>query len=226
MNLDTTADTISFDCYGTLVDWETGISRAFVEAAAADGLELDGSDVLAAYQEIEADVEAGDYLPYREVLAETSSRIAGLLGWSLQPDRAYFLAESLPDWPVFPDTRGALERLKSRFKVAILSNVDDDLLRATVERIGVEFDWIVTAQKTRSYKPALGHFEEAIRKIDGDMTRLLHAARSYFHDVVPCLQLGLSVVWVNRQGKDLPDAGARPLHTVSDLTELAGWLDV
>ncbi|KPK62256.1 MAG: hypothetical protein AMS21_07885 [Gemmatimonas sp. SG8_38_2] len=219
-----TWDTISFDCYGTLVDWESGISQAFIDAAAQDGLRLEREAIIHAYHLVEPAVEAGPYRPYREVLAETALGVADKLDWPLSPGRSTFLAESLPDWPVFEDTRDALERLKSRVQIAILSNVDDDLLKGTMGRIGVEFDWWVTAQQIQSYKPAHGHFLEAIHRLDGEAERLLHSAQSWFHDIRPTSQLGLDAVWVNRWGEKSGE-GASPLHMVGNLTELANWVE-
>jgi 2-haloalkanoic acid dehalogenase type II len=218
-------ETITFDCYGTLVDWETGIFEAFRDAAAIDAIILGRAEVLAAYHDIEAEVEEEEYRPYREVLGEVALRVAERLGWKLAPERAGFLAASLPDWPVFDDTRAALERLKRRFRIAILSNVDDDLLQATIERIAVDFDWTVTAQQTRSYKPAPTHFLEAIDRVGGDRQCLLHAACSYYHDIRPAKELGLKTVWVNRAVEPL-DGRPRPGHEVRDLLELADWLGV
>lgn len=218
-------DTISFDCYGTLVDWESGIADVFCDTAATDGVTLDRDAVLTAYHEIEPKVQAGSYRLYREVLSETALRVAEWLGWPLTHSGVSFLAESLPDWPVFEDTRPALERLKSRFDIAILSNIDDDLLQATLARIAVEFDWTVTAENTRSYKPAHPHFREAIRRAGGDRGRLLHAAQSYYHDIAPATGLGLSAIWINRKGEDQP-AGRSPLLTVRNLAALADWLEV
>lgn len=215
---------VSFDCYGTLVDWETGIAEAFRSAARRDGLKLEAGEVIEAYHQVEPEVQATEYRRYRDILGEVASRVAARMGWALPVDRTGFLAESLPDWPVFEDTRPALERLKTRFDIAILSNIDDDLLAATIERIGVEFDWTVTAQQVRSYKPAKAHFRTALELVDNDRGRLLHAAQSRFHDIRPALELGLDAVWVNRKGERAD--GARPLHTVSDLSELAEWLEV
>lgn len=218
-------ETITFDCYGTLVDWETGITDAFLETAALDGVQLERAAVLAQYHEVEPQVQAESYRLYRLVLAETARRIAHNLGWSLQPGRSDFLAESLPNWRVFDDTPDALERLKARYKIAILSNTDDDLLSRTLNRIGVEFDWTVTAQQVRSYKPAPGHFEAALRRVGGKRDKLLHAAQSYFHDIRPTGLMGISSVWINRGGQELPD-GPQPMKTVADLAELANWLEV
>lgn len=220
-----TWETVTFDCYGTLVDWEGGIAEAFLKSAAEDGLALEPAEVISAYHVVEPKVQAGPYRRYRDMLAETALRVAERLGWPLTPGRAGFLASCLPDWPVFPDTRPALERIKSRFKIAILSNIDDDLLAATLQRIGVDFDWAITAQQTRSYKPAPGHFREAIRRVGGQRERLLHAAQSLFHDIRPACELGLSAIWVNRKAEVRVD-GPPPLSEVVDLTGLADWLGV
>lgn len=215
---------VSFDCYGTLVDWETGLAEAFRAEAERDGVQLHRDEVMSVYHEVEPEVQAQVYRRYRDVLADTAGRVAARFGWALPRERAGFLAESLPDWPVFPDARPALQRLRTRFDIAILSNIDDDLLAATIERIGVAFDWTVTAQQVRSYKPEHDHFHRAIERVDGDRRRLLHAAQSYFHDIRPALELGLDAIWVNRKGEEVD--GARPLHELRDLLELADWLEV
>jgi len=212
---------VTFDCYGTLVDWETGITQAFAAEAHRDGLSLGRGEVIAAYHAVEPEVQSARYRPYREVLAETAVRVAHRLDWDLPAERAGFLAASLPDWPVFEDTRSALERLSMRFAIAVLSNIDDDLLAATIDRIGVGFDWTVTAQQVRSYKPALDHFQEAMRRAGGGR-RLLHAAQSYYHDIRPALDLGLDAVWVNRKREQA--GGPEPLRVVTNLHELADWL--
>ncbi len=214
--------TITFDCYGTLVDWEAGIGEAFRQAAAADGMELERASIISAYHEVEPQIQATHFRPYREVLGEAARHVAHRLGWELAPAKAGFLAESLPDWPVFSETRPALQRLKSRLGIAILSNVDDDLLQATSRRIGVDFDWTVTAQQVRSYKPAHGHFAEAIRRAGG-RENLLHAAQSYFHDIRPAAEVGIPAVWVNRKGEE-GSGGGDPLVVVQNLMELADWL--
>jgi 2-haloalkanoic acid dehalogenase type II len=215
-------DVITFDCYGTLIDWENGISIAFASAAAADGRQLDRTQVLRAYAEIEPNVEAETYRSYRDVLTETAQRVAARFGWPLKRERAMFLAESLPRWPAFADTNQALERLVAAgYSLGILSNVDDDLLAGTRRHFTVTFDLIVTAQQVGSYKPAHRHFTEARQRI-GDK-RWLHAAQSYFHDVIPARTLGIPVAWINRQHEAAADGGGaeRELHT---LAELADWL--
>jgi 2-haloalkanoic acid dehalogenase type II len=215
-------DVVTFDCYGTLVDWEEGISSAFVREAAEDGVVLDRARVLAAYHELEPEIEASGYRPYREVLAATAVRVAQRLGWPLTVDRARFLPESLARWKPFPDTNPALERLvRAGYRLGILSNVDDDLLAATRRQLGVLFDVVVTAEQVHSYKPAQGHFMEARRRIGG--ARWLHAAQSFFHDVVPARALGIPVAWINRK-RESASGGVAPDLEMRDLTGLADAL--
>ena len=215
-------EVITFDCYGTLIDWESGIVRAFQSEASLDDLTLRSKDIIAAYMAEEPGVESEAYRPYRDVLAETAGRVAARLGWTMAPERADFLAKSLDDWAPFPDTNPALERLARRFQLGILSNVDDDLLALTRRHFTVSIDLIVTAAQVRSYKPALAHFREAISRTSGK--RLLHAARSYFHDVVPARSLNIPVVWVNRKGERAPGDGPQPTYEVGNLAALADLL--
>ena len=216
-------DWITFDCYGTLVDWEGGISKAFEAEAARQGREVDRDSVLEAYAAIEPEVEAQSYRPYREVLAETAVRVAARLGWTLTEERAVFLAESLREWRPFPETNAALGRLAAAgVRLGILSNVDDDLLAGTRRHLEVPFDLLVTAQLVRSYKPGPAHFEAARERL-GSSSRWLHAAQSYFHDVVPCRKLQIPVAWINRKGEVAGAAGA-PDQEFRDLTGLADWV--
>src|SRR2546426_9494957 len=161
-------DVLTFDCYGTLIDWERGIGDAFEAAARVEGVTLDRAAVLRAYHEIEPVVEAERYRSYREVLTLSAQRVAERLGWRLAGGRAAFLAESLPTWPPFADTNPALQRLAGAgYRLAILSNVDDDLLAGTRKHLGVEFDFVVTAEQVGSDKPAPGHFTTARQRIPG-----------------------------------------------------------
>ena len=215
-------DVITFDCYGTLIDWNAGIAGAVLEAARLDGVPLERDAVLAAYHAVEPEVEAGPFRPYRAVLAEAAGRVAARLGWKLPPERAGFLAESLPRWPPFPDTNPALERLAAAgYELGILSNVDADLLAGTRRRLRVPFAFTVTAQQVGSYKPAQGHFLAGRERVGG--RSWLHAAQSFFHDVAPAVALGIPVAWVNRL-HDQPATVARPLREVASLAELADWL--
>jgi 2-haloalkanoic acid dehalogenase type II len=200
---------ITFDCYGTLIDWET---------AAADGVTLTREAVLRAYADTEHRVQAASYRPYREILRDTAARVARIIGWPLRHERADFLADSLPSWQPFPDTKAALEGLAAVSRLGILSNIDDDLLAATREHFTVDFDLIVTAQQVRSYKPGHVHFQTA-RELIGTAS-WLHAAESNFHDIVPTNTLGIDNAWINRQRQN-PLPGGTPKYKFDDLAGLA-----
>ncbi|MEA2342238.1 MAG: putative hydrolase of the superfamily [Thermoanaerobaculia bacterium] len=211
-------DVITFDCYGTLIDWESGIANAFLTTAAADGVTLTREAVLRAYAENEHRVQAQSYRSYRDILRDTAVRVAATASWALTPERADFLADSLPSWQPFPDTNAALGRLAAISRLGILSNIDDDLLAATREHFTVDFDVIVTAQQVRSYKPGHAHFQTA-RELIGP-TSWLHAAESNFHDIVPTNTLGIDNAWINRQlQRELP--GGTPKYKFDDLAGLA-----
>jgi len=199
-------EVITFDCYGTLIDWETGIRNAF------ESVGVDGDEALRAYAGIEPQVEAGAYRSYRDVLTETASRIAAYVDGS-------FLADTLPSWKPFADTNPALQRLRAAgIRLGILSNVDDDLLAETRKHFAVDFDVIVTAQQVKSYKPGHAHFLEARKRIGA--ARWLHAAQSNFHDIVPANALGIPNAWINRHGEP-PGPGGTPTHQFANLTQLA-----
>jgi 2-haloalkanoic acid dehalogenase type II len=216
-------DVITFDCYGTLIDWEDGIVSAFTREAAADGVALARSQIIDAYHAAEPAVESERYEPYRDVLARTARRVAERLGWTLSEERSRFLPDSLPDWIPFPDTNPALVDLTAAgYRLGILSNVDDDLLEKTRSHFAVDFEIIVTAAQVRSYKPAHGHFLEARRRIG--RAPWLHAAQSWFHDVVPAHELGIPIAWVNRKNESRSE-DAEPEADVANLTGLADWLE-
>jgi 2-haloalkanoic acid dehalogenase type II len=215
-------DIITFDCYGTLIDWESGISTAFAQAAAAPQQPIARAQVLQAYAAVEPAVEAETYRSYRDVLTETAWRLTQRLGWPTNRDQAAFLAESLPQWPPFPDTNAALERLVAAgYALGILSNVDDDLLASTRRHFTVPFEIVVTAQQVQSYKPAHGHFHTARQRIGP--RRWLHAAQSYYHDVIPARNLGIPLAWINRKAEGASDGGQAD-HEFRTLTGLADWL--
>jgi 2-haloalkanoic acid dehalogenase type II len=217
-------DVVTFDCYGTLIDWERGIADAFRAAAARADTPVDVAAALRAYHEVEPVVQAEAFRSYRDVLTETARRVAARLGWALPGDAAGFLVASLPGWPPFPDTNAALERLAAAgCRLGILSNVDDDLLAGTRRNLAPVFDGglIVTAQQVRSYKPAPGHFEEARRRIGG--ARWLHAAQSLFHDIAAARRLGIPSAWINRQG-ERPAGGPGAEAEFPTLAAFAAWM--
>ena len=213
-------DIVTFDCYGTLIDWESGISDAFLRAAREDGIELRRDEVLGAYARIEPVVEREQFRLYRDVLTETAARVARALGWPLAYERGTFLADSLRDWKPFPDTNPALERLRAAgHQLGVLSNIDDDLFAATRRHFTVDFDLLVTAQQVRSYKPGQAHFLKAKERI-GEK-RWLHAAQSNFHDITPATALGIDNAWVNRKNET---GGVQPTYEVRDMAGLAELL--
>ena len=214
-------DVITFDCYGTLIDWESGIAAAFSAAGVRSGFAVDAAAALRVYAEVEPVVQAESFRKYRDVLTETARRVCARLGWPLADEGASFLAESLPGWRPFPDTNGALTRLAAEHALGILSNCDDDLLGETRRQLSVPFDPVITAEQLRSYKPANPHFTEARSRLG--WRRWLHAAQSYFHDVAPARSLGVATAWVNRKAEKSPDGRAPDIET-PDLGALADWL--
>jgi len=216
-------DIVTFDCYGTLVDWESGIVDAFEEAMERDGIRIERDDILRAYAAIEPLVEQERYRSYREVLTETASRVANMYGWPLAYSRAGFLAESLPRWKAFADTNESLHRLRdANIRLGILTNCDDDLIAATIRnQFTVSFDLVITAQQVLSYKPAPAHFLTARERI-GD-ARWLHAAQSNFHDIVPANVFNIPNAWINRKHES-PGAGGVPMHEFGDMRAFADWL--
>ncbi len=209
----------TFDCYGTLVDWMTGIRATL--ARQWPGVAPD--TLLARYHEIEPTVQAGRGIPYRSVMAETLAGVAAVAGLVLQGGEEDALAASLPTWPVFAEVPGSLAELRARgWRLAILSNTDPDLLEASIAAIGEPVDLRVVASAIGSYKPAFGHWEAFFRETGADRARHVHVAASLFHDIEPCARLGLSAVWINRMGEtsDLPRA-----RELTDLAALPDTLD-
>jgi 2-haloacid dehalogenase len=196
-------DTLTFDCYGTLIDWETGILAALHRILTAHGKIVDDATLLKLYGDFEQLAEEGEFHPYKEVLQSVVRRFGAQLGFTPSDSEAKSLPDSLAHWEPWPDTVPTLQRLKRRFRLAIISNIDDDLFAATRPKLQVQFDEVVTAQQAQAYKPSLKMFELALSRLGTPANRILHIGQSIFHDVVPAQKLGLSTVWVNR-----PSAGA------------------
>jgi 2-haloacid dehalogenase len=218
--------TISFDCYGTLIDWEAGILPTFRAVLASHGQSLPDAAILELYGEFEAEAETGPYQSYRQVLESVVQKFGARLGFQSRPSELCSLYESVPHWPPFADTVTALRSLQQRYSLAVISNIDDDLFTETRKHLGVEFDCVATAQQAGSYKPALNNFRLALEKLGIAPDRLLHAAQSTYHDVIPAQTLGIATVWVNRRSAR-PGVGAvraasgRPDLEVPDLATLA-----
>ena len=217
---------VTFDCYGTLIDWETGIRNAFHNAILKTGGDPGlSSQASEAYEEEERRVEKEKpHLHYRDVLSKTSLAVARKIGWKLPEAESTFLARELPNWTPFPDTNPSLARLARKHTLGILSNVDNDLLSGTVKHFTSHFEIKVTAENVRSYKPAFGHFEEA-RRIIGDRS-WVHVAGSQYHDIEPAVKLGIRAVWVNRKNGQLSTHSVKMgVSDVKDLAQLANLLD-
>ena len=219
-------DAITFDCYGTLIDWEQGILNALQPVLAPHDIDAGEDELLERYAHHEAALEAGDYLPYRDVLAGSLRGLCEDLGCSPSDDDAGSFAQAIGDWPAFHDTAPALRRLHERFRLGVITNCDRDLFALSNRRLGVTFDWVVTGEDARAYKPSLIPFEVAFETIDVPRDRILHAAQSLFHDHVPARQLGLTTVWVDRRHDRpgfgaTPEASATPDLTVPDMRTFA-----
>jgi 2-haloacid dehalogenase len=203
-------DALTFDCYGTLIDWETGILNGLRPVLAAHGVERDDQELLEAYAGHEAELEAGPYLTYREVLAASLRALGEDLGFTASDDELHAFSLSVSDWPAFEDSAAALEQLEQRFRLGVINNCDDDLFADSNRRLGVEFDWIITAEMARSYKPDHNNFELAFATIEVPRERILHVAQSLYHDHARAKRLGLTTVWIDRRG-DRTGTGATPI---------------
>ena len=217
---------LTFDCYGTLIDWETGIFSALRPLLAAHGKTISDSELLRLYSEFEWHAEQGEFRPYRQVLESVVRRFGQSLGFRPSESEARSLPDSLPNWLPFPDSIPALRKLKARYQLAIISNVDDDLFASTGRRLDIPFDYVITAQQAQAYKPSLQIFRLAQQRTGVAPGQWLHVGQSIYHDVVPAQSLGMKSVWVNRLSPR-PGAGAaktasaQPDLEVCDLKSLA-----
>ena len=202
-------EVLTFDCYGTLIDWESGLLEALRPILAANAVDLPDDEALQHFAELESQIEGGPYRPYRDVLRQVLISLGDRLGFDPVAADADRFAGSVGDWPAFPDSADALRRLSGRFRLGVITNCDDDLFAASSRRLGDPFRWVVTAQQVGSYKPSYRNFEVAVERIGVPPERILHVAQSLYHDHLPAHELGLTTVWVNRRG-DRPGSGATP----------------
>src|SRR3954454_6302765 len=211
----------TFDCYGTLVDWNAGIGRELARLLGGDEAAL-----LARYHEVEPQVQANDpSLAYRQVMARVLEQLARESGVELPDQERDALGRSLPSWPVFPEVRPALEELRRRgWEPGGLTNSDRDLIEASIEAIGVPFDVVIPAGDIHSYKPAHRHWEEFFARTGADRDSHVHVAQSHFHDVTPADQLGVPSIWINRLGEVAEPAPTRQLRDLSELPDTADEL--
>ena len=221
---------ITFDCYGTLIDWETGILGAIRPILSAHNSHLEDAEILRMYGEIEADEESGAYQSYKEILRAVVLGFGARLGFGPSENEQRSLANSLANWTPFPDTVTALRQLKQKFKLGILSNIDDELFAATAPQLKTGFDHVVTASQAGAYKPSPDIFRLAQKKIGLPAEQWLHAGQSIYHDVIPAQSMGIATVWVNRPSP-LPNSGAakpargKPDVEVSSLKDLADLMN-
>jgi 2-haloacid dehalogenase len=216
---------VTFDCYGTLIDWETGAFDAYQKEAERDGFTVDRAVAIPQFLAIQHEIQRGSYELYAEVLRRTAVRSAREMGWDLEPSRSGFLPDSVPHWPPFRETNAQLERFGKKFDVGILSNIDDKLLGATRRHFRVDFDLVVTAQQVRSYKPDPAHFKECQRRIGGKKG-WVHIASGYEADIEPCIKAKIPVIWVNRRGDTLEANQKKPDAEVKTLRDAAKLLGV
>ena len=219
-------DALTFDCYGTLIDWERGLLAVLQPLCHAHGVTATDDELLEAYARHEAALEAGPWRPYRQVLEDALRGLAAEHGFEPGAEEVAALPASVGDWPAFPDATEALTRLRERFRLGVITNCDDDLFARSRQRLGVRFDWVITAAQARSYKPSLRNFELALETMALPRERILHVAQSLFHDHVPAKRLGLATAWIDRRHDRpgfgaTPPARARPDVVVPDLRSFA-----
>jgi len=214
---------VTFDVYGTLIDWETGVYDAFAREAARDGFEIDRATLIPMFMDTVREIESGSYELYAEVLRRTAMDIAKQLEWPLEPSRSGFLPDSVQRWAPFKETATQLTKFDKKFSLGLISNIDDKLLGQTRRHIKTDFDLVVTAQQVRAYKPDPAHFTECARRIGGKRG-WVHVTSSYYHDVVPCLKAKIPVIWVNRRKLVLDAAQKKPTAEVPNLKEAAKLL--
>jgi 2-haloacid dehalogenase len=202
-------DALTFDCYGTLIDWERGILNAFQLVLSRHDPAPTEDELLERFAGHEAEIERGVYRTYREVLASAARSVAADLGVDPSDASIAAFSSSVGEWPAFPDSAAALRRLQQRFRLGVLTNCDDDLFAASNRRLGVDFDWVVTAQQARGYKPRRANFDALFARVDAPRERIVHVAQSLFHDHAPAKALGMTTVWIDRR-HDRPGFGATP----------------
>jgi 2-haloacid dehalogenase len=210
---------VTTDCYGCLIDWEKGIADAFEAEAERDGLTIDTKALLERFFEVQAQIMAGSYELYAEVLRRATVKVAGEIGWEIEPSRAQFLPDSVARWQPFREANAAMDRLGGRYGLGIVTNNDDKLLGVSRQHLRTELGLVVTAQQVRSYKPDPTHFKEAARRIGGKKG-WLHIGSDYETDIAPVLKMNVPAIWVNRKGEKLEGRKA-PDATVKNLRDAA-----
>ena len=214
---------VTFDVYGTLIDWETGAYDAFAKEAEKDGYTLSKEELVPLFLEIQQEIKGGSYELYAEVLRRTAVKISRQLGWPLEPSRSGFLPNSVSAGRRSRRPTPSSTASRKKFELGLISNIDDKLLGETRRYFKADFDLVVTAQQVRSYKPDPAHFKEAERRI-GTKKGWVHVASSYYYDVEPCIKAKIPVIWVNRNKETLDASQKKPTAEVKTLLEAAKLL--
>ena len=211
--------TLTFDCYGTLIDWETGIINAMRPILSNHGIEQSDNQILEIFSELES-VAQRPYKPYREVLAIVAQGFGERLGFTPSDEELAAFSTSVLNWPAFPDSAESLARLSTHYDLVILSNVDDDLFQqGSAPKLGVDFHDVITAEQVGSYKPDPKNFQRLLEQLDRPKEQILHVAQSLFHDIAPASDAGLTTVWINRR-HDREGFGATPQQEATPDMEL------
>jgi len=218
MSLNPKPTFVTFDCYGTLIDWDAGSKRFFQEILLGNGARISLEDFHDRWNQIEFDLIRGPYKPYKEILAESLRLTLSYFGLPCRPDDEQRFSESIRSWSPFPDVGPNLKKIKRAYKIAIISNIDDDIIQDSVKGMGVEFDDVITAQQARAYKPNPHVFRYALSRLGCKAFEILHAAFGYNYDIIPARKEGMRTVWVNRRSKE-PEGKAD--FVVNDLTDLS-----
>jgi 2-haloacid dehalogenase len=211
-------EALTFDCYGTLIDWEAGILGGLRPMLARHGVRRPDEELLETYAGLEAAAEAGPYRRYREIVAAGMRGVAARYGVEADASEVAAFADSVGDWPPFADSVAALARLAARFRLGVITNCDNDLFARSATRLETTFDWVVTAQAVGRYKPDVRNFEVAIERIGLPRERILHVAQSLFHDHVTARRLGLATVWIDRRQGRGGFGATLPADATSDAT--------
>jgi 2-haloacid dehalogenase len=218
---------LSFDCYGTLIDWESGILAYLHPLLERNRCHLTDAEILNRYSEFEPREQSAPYRNYREVLASVVHDFARELNFKLSAGEAAGLAESIRNWEPFADTIAGLCRLQKRYKLAVLSNIDDELFVFSAAKLPISFDCVVTAQQMQSYKPSLRNFDALLQQLDVPRSRVLHVAESLYHDVAPARSLGIATAWVNRrQGRAAAASKLTPVTPDLEVTDISKLADL
>ncbi|MBI4089093.1 MAG: haloacid dehalogenase type II [Candidatus Levybacteria bacterium] len=211
---------ITFDCYGTLIDWEGGIRKALERLSEKNRFNLDLTNISDKYIQAELEVEAEQYRKYHEVLQLSAKKLLNQMGFDISDKDALEFADSIYNWQPFPETHDVLAELKQKgYKLIILSNIDNEIIKRSIELIGIDFDGVVTAEEVGSYKPAHGHWQEMLKRFNAQKEEVLHVAASYIHDIIPAKEQGFDAIWINRNSEQ-PTREIKPDLKFKDLRPL------